>query len=444
MKRKSQSTLENIYSSRRKHIIKQITSQAAIFFSSPTSFFGRDQNHSFRQNSDFLYLTGINAPKCALLLLGSKTGARSILFVEERNSEKERWTGKMLGVKKARGKFQVDEVMDFKEIRAKLPELVMGCSILHYSPGLNEFADNLVFSLFKTTRGPSPERPQILSDARLITAPMRIIKDRYEISCIKHVTNVTAKGFVNFAKQVRSLKSEIHAAHVLETEFAKLGAHGLGFSTIVASGKNATVLHHEPQLQAVWKRELLLVDAGALFNGYSGDITRTLPASGRFSDAQAEVYDIVHQALTDTILRAAPGASLNALYNIAAATITKGLIKIGVLRGNVNSLVSKGAYKPYFMHRIGHFLGLDVHDQPTIYYKGQLQDCNERPFEVGMVFTVEPGLYFEVNDSTVPKQYRGIGIRIEEDVLITQRGCEVLTEDMPSRRKDIESLILGV
>ena len=377
------------------------------------------------------------------MLLGLNQGPRSVLFLRERDAAQERWSGELLGLKRAKRRFDVDEVRNINDLENDLAGLIEHSAVIHYAPGSNERVDALVWKLLKCRSGPRLNFPQVLKDSRLITSAMRVVKDREEIRSLRHVNDLSARAMLSFAPLLKELKSERHAAKVLESLFAKLGAHGVAFPTIVASGRNAVTLHHEPKFQPLWKRELVLVDCGAVFNGYCADITRTLPVSGSFTDAQARVYDVVLNALSAGIEKAKPGSSMDAIHHAAVRSITSGLLSLGVLKGNVNELLEKNKHLPYFMHRSGHFLGLDVHDISPVYAGTALMPPRYRPLEPGNALTIEPGLYFDSKDETVPVQYRGIGIRIEESVLITSSGCDVLTARMPRSREELESLIAG-
>lgn len=433
--------LELRYANRRKRVIKQIKGEAALFCSAPETTVSRDLLHDFHQNTDFFYLTGFAEPQAALLLLGSTRGPRSILFLRDRDAEQERWVGERLGLKRAKRKFKVDEVRHIEELPRSLPELLSNSRVLHYAPGCSPDVDSLVWSSFKSPLGPRINFPNTLSDSRLITSQMRAVKDRQEIQTLRHACDITAEGFFILAQRLGDVKSERHGAQLLESHFARLGAQRAAFPTIVASGRNATVLHHKPRFQPLWRRELVLIDAGAEFNGYAADITRTLPVLGVFSEPQAAVYDIVYEAQQAAIHKARPNSTLDAVHKAAVQVITRGLVSLGVLEGRVTQLVSSEAYRRYFMHRTGHWLGLDVHDISPVYCDEFMVPPWSRPLESGNVFTVEPGLYFDPKDKTIPAEYRGIGVRIEDDLLITNSGCDVLTSRMPSERAEIEAIM---
>lgn len=444
---------EAVFKSRRQKIIRQLHSQIAIFSSNPQHVQSRDREFPFQPNSDLFYLCGIEEPQSVLILKGGNKGPRSILYLRERNPEFEKWNGELLGLKRAKKHIAVDEVRDIKQLPGELLSLVEGCHTVYYSPGTEPELDRLIWGVFCTAVAPRLNKPHTLRDARLLTAELRFVKDKLEIEALRHAAEITARAFQLFLPELPRLTSEKHAARVLESIFARLGAHGTAFDTIIASGKNATTLHHKPKLQPLWKRELLLIDAGAQFKGYAGDITRTVPVSGKFSEAQAEVYDVVANALEAARAACRPGNTLDEIHHVAVKQLTKGLIDLGILKGSTQDNISQAKYRPYFMHRTSHWLGLDVHDiaPVTLNVPGTSSEAittstitvpsHLRPLVPGNVFTLEPGLYFDAEDESIPLAYRGIGIRLEDDVLITSSGASILTESLAFKREDIEELM---
>lgn len=433
---------ENIFAARRTKIIRQIKGEAALFCSAPIKMRTRDLEYEYHQEASFYYLTGLeNETNSALLLLGTNSGARSILFIEDRNPTKERWAGERLGIARAKKHIKVDEIKDYKDFKSTIPTVLNNCSTLHFAPGLNPDIDDFIFSLFKSKIGPRTTFPNILADSRVLTSELRWIKDKTEISNIRYAANVTTKAFLALTTKLREFNNELHAAKTLEALFTRYGATSIAFPTIVASGKNATVLHHHPTSSPLWKKELVLIDAGASYNGYSSDVTRTFPVSGKFSTTQAEIYVIVYRALQSAIAKAKPNISINSLQQTAVIEIIRGLISLKILRGSVRDNLKKETYKKYFMHRIGHWLGLETHDISPIYSAHNPIVSHSRPMVAGNILTIEPGLYFDPKDTTIPKEYRGIGIRIEDDILITPKGCEVLTKGIPTSRTDIEGML---
>lgn len=446
MGRTNKNLEESIYLSRRLKLIRQIRGDVALFVNPAELTKSRDQSHSYQSGSDFFYLTGFNEPEAALVLSGAAQGPRSIIYLRERDAVFERWNGERLGIKRAKKLFRVDEVRNIDQLAQDLPQLLLHARSLHYTPGLHAEYDALIWKQFCTPLAPRLQQPNIFKDARLITSEMRFVKDRNEIRNLKHAADITARGFVQFLPHVGSMSSEKHAAETLESIFAKLGAHGLSFPTIVAAGKNATTLHHQPQLQPLWKRELVLIDAGASFRGYAGDITRTVPVSGKFSGPQADVYDLVHSAVTLAVGKAKPDVSLDDIHEAVVKHLTKGLVDLKVLKGSVADLISEGAYRKCFMHRTGHWLGIDVHDISPVTVTNAAgtslhAPASMRPLVPGNAFTIEPGLYFDPRDTSIPVAFRGIGIRLEEDVLVTSSGCDVMTAALPIAREDIEQLM---
>lgn len=434
---------ETSHVNRRNKIIKLIKGEAALFPAAPELIRGREMRQPYRQDADFYYLTGISESEAVILLIGSPKKPQSLLFLRDRDKTMERWEGERLGIKRAKRSLSVDEVRDISTLAHDLPKLVSHTQVLHYPAGINPKIDSLIWDLFQSRTGPRHNFPHTLRDARLITSEMRVRKDRGEISLLSHSVDITAQGFLSLIAQLRTWRHEIQVASLLESFFSEAGATGIAFPTIVAAGNNATCLHHVPRLKSLTRGQLVLIDAGATFGGYAGDISRTLPISGKFSSVQGDVYDVVHNALRCAVKKAKPGNSLHIVHRASLSEIVSGLCDLGVLRGRASHLIALEKYKPYFMHRTGHWLGLDVHDISPLYFlkKNQVTSSLSRPFVPGNAFTIEPGLYFDSQDTSIPKHFRGIGIRLEEDVLITASGCKVLSQRLPVSRKEVESLM---
>jgi Xaa-Pro aminopeptidase len=437
--------LETIYQARRAKVIKQIPNGVALFAAAKEQISDRDQKFPFQQEADFLYLTGITEPNAAILLVNTKKyGVKSILFIKDKNPEHERWNGAILGIAKAKRVLKFNEVLDIQNVIEELRKYLIGADTLHYALGNNHNFDKIVFTLLKSTTAPRVNYPNTLSDSRLITAKMRWIKDNYEIACLKQAAKITAQGLINTVTKLKTFSNERDCATALEREYFKLGAENIAFPSIVAGGKNATVLHHEPTNKSLPKKELVLIDTGAKFNGYCGDISRTVPVSGVFTKEQKAVYNVVLRALEVGIKNSKPKKTLMDIHRAICVSLTEGLLELGVFKkGKVERLVKEGAYRFFYMHRSGHPLGLNTHDiEPLYELNNNLKKVvYDAPLVAGNVFTIEPGLYFDCDDKTVPKKYRGIGIRIEEDILITRSACEVLSENIPRKAEDIEKLL---
>jgi Xaa-Pro aminopeptidase len=436
---------EQKFHNRRNRLTKLIRGDVALIPSAAQLPRGRDQEFPIEQDRDFYYFTGFDEPSSLLVLSGTKSGPRSILYLRDRHPSQEKWYGERLGIMRAKRRFNLDEVRNIETLSTDLPEILRGAHSIHLPLGLNAKLDNRVLSILSSQSGPTTDSPIAISDLRVLTAEMRFVKERDEIASIKHAIDITTRSFFELFPQIRRLSSERHGARVLESLFAKHGAHGLAFDTIFASGKNATTLHHEPALSPIWKKELLLIDAGASYRGYAADITRTVPASGRFTSAQAEIHDLVYEALRVAISKVKPGATRRQIHEAACRIFCDGLTELKILKGGAAANFEEKKYQRFFPHYIGHWLGLDVHDVNPISAsldnpRARL-DSKERPLLPGVLLTLEPGLYFDAKDDKIPKKYRGIGVRLEEDILVTANGAAVLTSKLPVARSDIEAMM---
>ncbi len=432
---------ENRLVTRRKKFLQHIKNEIAIFPAYQERHMTRDQSYPYVPSSDFYYLTGFEEDS-AILVLRNTTGIKSVLYIKDRNPEQERWTGERLGIRRARRRFKVDDIRPIEDFRKEFGTLVHGCHAIHYAPGSHEELDNIVWKYLSSHTAPQFERPAVLKDSRLITSQMRLVKDKEEAGFIRRASEITAKALKELAPYIPGMKNEKHCAATLESLFAKYGGQGTAFETIVASGKNATVLHHRPSFSPIWKRDLVLIDCGTKFKNYSGDISRVFPASGTFTAIQAEVYDAVEEAVTDALTKALSGNCLDDIHQAAAKSLSRSLVDLGVIKGNPSHVFARGLFKPYFMHRTGHWLGIDVHDIAPQHLNKEFVPSLLHPLAPGMTFTVEPGLYFPHDDLSVPKELRGIGIRLEENILITPKGYEVLSKDIPLNRKEIEKIMV--
>lgn len=432
---------EEAFKRRRNQVLREINGSALVLFSAEPSRAAKDVFHSYRQESNFFWLTGLEEQKAAVVLRGAKSGPRSILFVEERDPIREKWEGPMLGLKRAKRNLSFDAVYDYEELPELLPSLLKGSKTLYSIGGVNSELDETLANLAKTQVAGGICSPLAIENAGNLIAKKRLIKDKAELKITRHAVDITTHSLFKFLPELKDSKSELHAAKKLEAWFAAYGSPHPAFPTIVASGKNATCLHHSPSLQPLWRRELVLIDCGASFKGYSSDITRTVPRSGKFTTAQAEVYDVVLSALRLCCKKASPGLAMTSLHKLACRELTKGLIDLGILKGDLRELLERGAYRKFFMHGIGHQMGLDVHDVFPWDFTKNFDPKPAGKLSPGQLITIEPGLYFPDKDPEVPKAYRGIGIRLEDDVLITNEGSEVLSKTLPLERSDIEGLL---
>jgi Xaa-Pro aminopeptidase len=428
---------------RRRKLLGLLESNIAIIPALPSHILGREIDRIFPQNSDFLYFTGFEEPDSFLVLSGAAKQSRTILYVRERNIDEEQWVGERLGLKRAEKKFQVDEVRDVTTFEKDLPQLLKGHHTVLYPFGVSPVLDAHIPNRILKSPHIRNETIYGIRDVRTLTAHLRAFKDKNELRLIRSAIDCTIGGFWDLFAHVQEFGTELHAARFLETAFAKYGATGIGFSTIVASGKNSTTLHYSPQLSNVWKKDILLIDAGASVRGYSADITRTIPVSGKFSSQQAALYEITYEALQAGIKKAKPGVTLDQIHQVTVQVITDGLIQEKLLKGTVSANIEAGNYKKFYMHRAGHFLGLDVHElDPIVDKDSDFIDARKIPLLPNQVFTIEPGVYCHPSLEKISSKYKGIGIRLEEDILVTSDGCEVLTEKLPVKLGEIEECLI--
>jgi Xaa-Pro aminopeptidase len=428
-----------IWKERRQNVLKKLKAPFLFRGAVPILRNG-DVHYSFRQNSDFFYLTGFCEPNSILLAIPQKEGShKTILFVPEKDPKLEVWNGKREGVKGAIRNFGADEAFPAQDFWKVFPSISKDFDELGFALGKDRDFDEKLFQLFgkRLTGRPRDNRglPTFI-DPRPIINECRLIKSPAEIEHMQKACDISAAGHKVAMALTKPSMWEYEVQAEIEAVFRRSGAPRVGYDSIVASGNNANILHYIRNRRRMRKPDLLLIDAGAEWEGYSGDVTRTFPVSGIFSDAQKAVYRIVLRCQKKCIRAVRPGCTFEKLNKIAQLELTKGLIELGILKGDSKKLREKGAFKPWFMHGIGHWLGMDVHDVGPY----QTREGKPLPFKPGMVLTIEPGLYLPANDKRVPKEFRGIGIRIEDDVLVTRAGNRVLTKDIPKEILDIEEL----
>ncbi|MCO7200755.1 Xaa-Pro aminopeptidase [Pseudoalteromonas sp. OANN1] len=399
----------------------------------------RDTEFPFRQDSDFFYLTGFKEPDAVLVLTKDRDGsAKSTLFCRNKDKVAEIWHGRRMGYEQAKSQLELDQTFALSDLDDELLNLVNGRKVLFYGQGTYSAFDDKVWQLLSTLRG-APKKgyraPEIIKDIRPLVHEMRLFKSDAEIAIMREAGRISAeahKRAMQFAKPGATeyqLEAEIHH------HYAMNGARHPAYGTIVGSGINATILHYTDNCDALQDGDLVLIDSGCELEGYAADITRTFPVNGQFTDAQRKIYELVLAAQNAAFGEVKPGGTLVKANQVAMTVLTQGLVDLGILAGDVNELVEAQACKAFYMHGLGHWLGLDVHDVGE--YK---LDEADRPFEAGMVLTIEPGLYFD-EDAQVPDEYKGIGIRIEDDLLVTESGYENLTELVPKTISEIEALM---
>ena len=400
-----------------------------------------DVHFEFRPGSDFHFLTGFPEPQAVLVAWRTGRGKhRSVWFVRPRDIEREIWDGRRSGVAGARRTYGADEAYPIEELWDRLPGLLGTHKTLFHRLGRDAAFDQRLLQVFATIaqrqrRQNAPAHPAIVDPTPAI-AELRMIKDRVELAALRQAAAITVDGHRAAMQAAQPGQYEYEAQAVMEAVFRSAGSVRNGYPSIVASGPNACVLHYHENDRKMKKGDLLLIDAGAEVGGLTADVTRTFPVSGVFTEAQAAVYRVVLRAQLAGIRGVKPGASWEAPHIRCQRELTRGLVELGVLRGDPRKLHAKAAFKPWYMHGTSHWLGRDVHDV------GAYQDADGKParLRAGAVLTVEPGLYFGSRDTRVPAELRGIGIRIEDDVLVTEGGSEVLTDALPKKVAAVEAL----
>lgn len=389
----------------------------------------------FRQDSDFYYLTGFEEPDSVLVLVAGEV-SRAVLFVRKRDAERERWDGPRLGVERAAEHLGVDVAYPIEELDQRLPELLENQERLYYRLGGDRRLDERVLAAIQSVRARARKPvwwPTHIIEAAEVLAPLRLVKSPAEVSLLRRAAEISAEAHLAVMGAARAGMYEHELEAVLLQTFRARGARRPAYTPIVGSGPNATTLHYVANDRELCAGELVLVDAGCEYQRYAADITRTFPVAGRFTEPQARVYGLVLQAQEAAIAKARPGVTMDDLHLCVVRTLTEGLVELGLVVGPTGEAVEQERYKPFFMHRTGHYLGLDVHDVGRYSLRGR-----PRPLGAGNVVTVEPGIYI-APDANVPEEYRGIGVRIEDDVLVTENGCEVLTAAVPKALRDVEA-----
>ena len=427
------------YRQRRERLMAKLPSHAALLVPGASLVTrSHDSEYPFRQQSDFYYLTGLQEPEALLLLLPGRAEGQSVVFCQDRDPTLEAWTGRRLGAQGVVSQHGLDQAFENAERDALLPTLLDGRELL-YVPldnpdALSIAEDALAYSQAGMRRGKPALKGWL--DSRPLIHEMRLIKSPAEIALLRHAAAISAQAHVRAMRTCQAGLSEYQLQAELEHTFVWHGASGPAYSTIVGGGANACVLHYIENSDVLEEDTLVLIDAGAEFDLYAGDITRTFPVSGRFNDAQRALYQVVLDAQVRAVNAIAPGATLAEIHQGVVADLTAGLIELGLLSGDVQARIDDESYRRFYLHSTSHWLGLDVHDVGTY----RLDEATPRPLEPGMVLTVEPGLYIP-SDDDIPEAYRGIGIRIEDNVVVTDQGHDILTADVPKQVADIEQLM---
>jgi Xaa-Pro aminopeptidase len=425
------------FKQRRKSLMRAMKKHSvAVVASAGHPVRNHDTEHPFRQNSDFFYLTGFNEPESVIVLAPGRKQGEYLVFCREHDEKLAVWVGRNAGLDGARETYRADEAFPIAELPKVLPELLENRERVYFPIGADANLDGTVMSAVADIRRRSRTGVRAPHEFVLLghlLHEMRLFKSADEVGVMRRAAEVSAAAHRQAMRSCRPNKYEYEIEAELRHSFIAQGLRFEAYPSIVAGGRNACVLHYTDNNQRLNDGELLLIDAGAECDNYAADITRTFPINGRFSEPQRQLYQLVLDAQLAAIDAVRPGNAWNQPHDTAVRVLTKGLIKLGLLEGKLNQLIKDEAYKTFYMHRTGHWLGMDVHDVGD-YRKGD----DWRTLEPGMVLTVEPGLYIAADCSEVDPKWRGIGIRIEDDVLVTPQGHDILTADAPKTIRDIE------
>ena len=430
--------MKNRYSERRNKLGSMLPKNSAVVIAgASTQYRNADSSHAFRQDSNFWYLSGFNEAESTLvLLINEKNSVQSIAFVPEKDELKEIWDGYRAGPEGAMKDYGFDLAFNNAEIDQRLPDLVAGHNQVFYPVGKSKTLDGDIIEWIKSAKSKDRHSSAIdIADASSKVGNQRLIKDEDEIEIMKKACQISAEAHVEAMKFVKPGMTEQEIEAFYQYEFSKRGGRFSAYTPIVAGGENACVLHYVENSKPLKDGELLLVDAGCEFELYASDITRTFPINGKFTAPQLAIYEVVLEAQAKSIEAIFTNNNVMDAQIISEKVITQGLIDLGILQGSMDELHAAGAFKDFYMHKIGHWLGIDVHDAGDY-----MEDGDYMKFKPGMVTTVEPGIYIS-SSSDAEDKWKGIGIRIEDDILVTADGNENLTAFVPSNPKDIEALM---
>ena len=430
--------MKNRYADRRSKLGAMLPNNSAVVIAgAEVQYRNADSSHAFRQDSNFWYLTGFNEPESTLvLLINESKDVQSIVFVPKKDALKEIWDGYRAGPNGAVKDHGFDLAFDNTEIDKRLPDLLAGYNQVFYPVGKSQKLDADVIDWIKTARSKDRHSSPIdIADASSKIGNERLIKDEDEIEIMKKACQISAEAHVEAMKFVKPGMNEQELEAFYQYQFSKRGGRFPAYTPIVAGGENACVLHYVENSKALKDGDLVLVDAGCEFELYASDITRTYPINGKFSAAQLAIYEVVLEAQQKSIEAVTVNNNVMDSQIISEKVITQGLIDLGILNGSMEELHETGAFKDFYMHKIGHWLGIDVHDAGDYTEDGEYMN-----FKPGMVTTVEPGIYIS-STANVKDQWKGIGIRIEDNILVTAKGNQNLTDIVPSNPNEIEALM---
>lgn len=428
-----------MYARRRKRVLEAMGPDAvAIFVGARLATRSNDTDYRFRQDSDFWYLTGFNHPE-AVALLRTDGGPAFTLFVQPREPSAETWTGRRPGVEGAKRDFGADEAQPVEALHKELPEILRSVVRIYHVLGRDALLDRRIVDVIEDLRRRSRaglEPPTEIVDPRSIVHEMRLVKESAELEIMRRAQAITREAHEAAAALAQPGRIEHELEAVLDYTFRRRGGSGPAYTTIVGGGANAAILHYVTNDQPLREGDLVLIDAGAELEGYAADVTRTYPVGGHFEGPGLAVYEVVLSAQEAALTACRPGVTLEELHELALRQLVQGLCELGLLNGSVDELIASEVYRRFYMHRTSHWLGLDVHDVGSYSKHGK-----PRRVEPGMVFTIEPGLYISADAEIDDTRFRGIGVRIEDDILITEDGYQNLSADIPKRPEEIAAWV---
>jgi Xaa-Pro aminopeptidase len=428
----------NIFAERRKKLNQEISGGALVVASHPEHIRNHDVHFPYRQDSNLFYLTGWEEPE-SILVYRPGCNPETVMFVRRRDQERETWDGFRYGPEGCEREFKVDKAYPIDEFKKIAPGLLTEVDKVYYRMYKNAESDLLmqdVLSTVKSLRGRTGYGLLPIHDADVLIGEHRLVKSEYELTQLREACEISAQAHLAAMRFTRPGVSERQVQGVLAHQFYMRGSAREGYHSIVASGHAATTLHYNFNDQPCKDGDLLLIDAGAEYNYYTGDITRTFPVNGKFTDEQGRVYEGILKVQKQIMDFVKPGIVFKDLHDMGTSLLMDVMLDLGLLSGRKDDLLQSLAQKKYYPHGIGHWLGMDVHDAGLYYKKGE-----PRPIEANMCFTIEPGLYIPFDDQSAPAKYRGIGIRIEDNIRVTSTGCENMTSSAPKEISDIEKVV---
>ncbi|MDA8789169.1 Xaa-Pro aminopeptidase [bacterium] len=428
------------YAARRKDLMSMMADNSiAVIAAAPEKVRSKDTLYPYKQSTNFSYLSGFSEPCSVMLLIPNRQQGECVLFCRDKDPLRETWDGLRLGPIEAKQALAFDDAFPIDDIDDILPGLLEGKSHIYYSAGKDKaFDKQLIQWVDEVTLDKESDSEPCCEQVDLdhLLAELRLIKSAAEIKLMRKAADISAEAHCRAMRFCQPGQYEYQLQAEIEHQFMMSGATGPAYTSIVGGGKNACILHYIENQSALKSGDLVLIDAGCEYQNYAADITRTFPINGKFSTAQAAIYDIVLAAQTAAINCISPGVTYDQANKATIEVITQGLVELGILKGDVEQLITEGTYREFYMHSVSHWLGMDVHDVGDYKINNQW-----RVYEAGMLLTIEPGIYIAADNQNVDKKWRGIAVRIEDDILVTKAGREVLTDGVPKQRDQIESLM---